>query len=85
MTIFDTIRYPVTEGDLLRGDLLDRLPIYLRNRWWAEVMEYRYKMAVCVDPDWTTMNMKTKLLGFRRGELEVAMYKLRDHISKYGE
>jgi len=86
VTVFDTLRWPVSRHELINGDLLDRLPVYLRNRWWCDIQErIRVEDTPYVYGNETPDYMRWWLQSVNDHRLETMMYKLREAIAKYNE
>lgn len=86
MTVFDSLRFPVSRDELVNGDLLDRLPVYLRNKWWWEIQKRGEKNSQpYIYNNETPSYMRWWLGAINDKRLEPMMYQLREMIAKYGE
>lgn len=81
MTVFDTLRFPVSRYAIVYDGLLEKLPLYLVRRWWYEVMiqyksDYRYRGE---DLD----HMKNWVFSLNDKRLEPHLYRLRTIIANW--
>lgn len=84
MTVFDLLRYPTSQRDLVHGDTLDRLPVPLRNQWWFDISSDEGGVYNRLTVD-TVQHMKWWIEGLNRTRFAKVEYKLKEHIAKWGE
>lgn len=85
MTVFDTLRWPVTKEALCYGSLLDDIPTYLRNKWWTELKRSYGEYFGYVYHGETSDQMRAWLQSLNDTRVQRPIFMLKEMIAKYGE